>query len=67
VLPLQRAHLLGADEGDAELAVLDSLGRQHPSGQLDRSLVLDFDPAPVLHLDGDHRYLSRCVPVSSAY
>src|SRR4051794_9593483 len=64
VLALQLAHLVGADEGEPELAVLDPLRPQRAPRQLDGGLALDLVAGPVVHLDEDHR--SRAVPVSSA-
>ena len=67
VVALQRAHLVGPDERQPELAVVDALRTQHRASVLDRSALVDRDTAPVVDLDGDHgAYLLRAVPVSSA-
>ena len=64
---LQRPHLVGPDEVQPELTLLDALVGEYALRQRDRRLFLDLDAAAVCHLDRDHRYRSRCVPVSSAW
>ena len=55
MLALQRPHLVLADEREPELAVVDSLGPQHPACELDRAGLVDLDAASVVDLDRDHR------------
>jgi hypothetical protein len=64
VLVLQCAHLVGADEGDPELAVVDALLGEDGAGELLRGTFVDRRAAAVRGLDEDHR--RRAVPVSSA-
>ena len=64
VLVLQRSHLVGVDERDPELAVVDAFRREDRPGELFRSELVDRDAAAVRRLDEDHR--RRAVPVSSA-
>src|SRR5439155_24216657 len=66
VFALQLAHLVRPDEDETEIAFVYSLGRQYPAREVGRFLFLDLRPAAVCDLDGDHAYLRRCVPVSSA-
>jgi hypothetical protein len=54
VVALQAPHLLGADEGDAELAVLDALRGEHPFREVARGLLLDLGTASIVQLDRDH-------------
>ena len=64
VLVLQRSHLVGVDERDPELAVVDAFRREDCPGELFRSELVDRRAAAVRRLDEDHR--RRAVPVSSA-
>jgi hypothetical protein len=66
VLSLQPLDLIGLDEVDAELTVVDAFGGEHLPGKRDRPLLVDLLPASVVDLDRDHQRL-RCVPVSSAW
>ena len=67
VLALQGPHLVGPDEREPELAVLDPLGAQHAAGELDRGALVHRLAASVVDLDGQHRStVLRSVPVSSA-
>ena len=54
VLALQHADLVGPDEREPELAVLDPLGPQYAASQLDRGALVHRLPAPVVDLDGQH-------------
>src|SRR6185437_16408100 len=67
VVALQRPHLVRSDEVQPELAFLDALFGEDPPRERDRRFLLDLDAAAVCHLDRDHRYRRRCVPVSSAW
>src|SRR5438477_7386087 len=58
MLALERAHLVLTDEGDSQLAVGHTLRAQHLPRELDRGGLVDLHPAPVRHLDGDHRFRS---------
>src|SRR5262249_14110708 len=58
VLGLQRAHLVFADEGDPQLAVVHAFGPEHASRELDSRRLVDCDAASVVHLDRDHRLRS---------
>jgi len=55
VSPLQRPHLVGADEVQTELALFDPFAGEHAAGELDGGLLLDLDAAAVCYLDRDHR------------
>jgi len=67
MLVLQLPDLVGADEGEAELALLDALGGEHLPRELDRAELVDVLPASILDLDRHHGpHLRRSVPVSSA-
>src|SRR5688572_12933142 len=66
MLALQSPDLLGLDEVDAELALLDSLGGEHVPRERDDALFVHGAAAAVVDLDGDHHRL-RCVPDSSAW
>src|SRR4029079_7037269 len=64
VVPLQRAALVRADEGDPDLAAIDTLRGQDAAGMVGRSILVDVEARAVLDLDLDQRV--RCVPVASA-
>ena len=66
VLAFERAHLLRADERDAQLALVDALGRKHAPRELDSALVSISRPLRLSTSTVDHGYRLRCVPVSSA-
>src|SRR5439155_19798633 len=67
VVALQHPDLLGADEDEAELPLLDALGGQHRAGKRGRSFLVHLDTAAIRYFDRDHAsYLLRSVPVSSA-
>src|SRR3954468_1587034 len=54
VVTLQAAHLVGADERDAELPRVDAFGAEDAAGELDRRSVVDLHPASILDVDRDH-------------
>src|SRR5262249_21695362 len=67
VLALELADLVGLDQLQAELAVVDSFLVQHTPDQLGRRSSVELGRRAVRELDLDHRpYFRRAVPVSSA-
>src|SRR5690349_14500821 len=60
VLVLERPDLVGPDEDEAELALLDALGREHLASERARTVGVDGDAAAIRDLDRDH------VPICSA-
>src|SRR5262245_23765988 len=67
MVALEGAALLGTDEVEAELAVVDALGREGGSNDGDGLAGRHLPAASVLDVDGDGHvpYLRRPVPVSS--
>src|SRR5215471_21633241 len=65
VLALQLATLVGANERESELALLESLGGEDASRELAGRVLVDVLTRPVVHLDLDQR--RRSVPVSSEW
>ncbi len=55
MVPLQAAHLVGRDEDEAEIAVVDPLRGEHLARELRGSLLIDLCPAAVCDFDG-HRH-----------
>ena len=55
VLLLEGPALLRRHEREPELALLDPLGGEHATGELDRPGLVDLRPAPVLDLDSRSR------------